>query len=233
MALSIIQRPQQAHKATAAAKKILASKVDIAEDAEIIKANDKKEIVTETFTDPRDGEVYKLVTIGDQVWMAENLRYNPSNNNAVAFEDDEDNIKKFGMLYGVPAIFEDKVVPKGFHLPCEEDLKQLLDFVQDNCGDENVAACLKSKKGWKYSSQPKGLDMFGFRLLPAGFQNEDEQFRELGKSGSFWVADEDSDGDELPYFELRSDGLFDSRPLCLGEWGERRYIRCIKDEEFD
>lgn len=195
--------------------------------------NEEREIVTDTFTDPRDGEVYKLVTIGDQVWMAENLRYNPSNNNATVFEDDEDNIKKYGMLYGVPAILEDKVVPKGFHLPSEEDIKQLVDFVQGTCGEEDIAACLKSKKGWKYSDQPKGLDMFGFRLLPAGFQNEDEQFRELGKSGSFWVADEEGDDDELPYFELRIDRSFNRNLLCLGEWGERRYIRCIKDEELD
>lgn len=39
-------------------------------------------MATWTFVDPRDSNVYAAVTIGDQCWMAENLRYLPSVVNA-------------------------------------------------------------------------------------------------------------------------------------------------------
>lgn len=48
----------------------------------------------DTFTDGRDGQTYKMVTIGDQTWMAENLNY------ALKLEQEDGTVKKFSWCGG-------------------------------------------------------------------------------------------------------------------------------------
>ena len=50
-----------------------------------------------TFTDARDGETYRTIQIGNQVWMAENLRF--KTDGSYAPNNDESNVAKFGRLY--------------------------------------------------------------------------------------------------------------------------------------
>lgn len=57
-----------------------------------------------TFTDTRDGHKYRYITIGEQVWMTENLSHRTSNGSSVYYHgitdpDTVQNNEYFGRLY--------------------------------------------------------------------------------------------------------------------------------------
>ncbi len=117
----------------------------------------------ETYTDPRDGQTYRTVKIGDQVWMAENLNYEAKGSRC--YGNDPANAKKYGRLYNRKTAM--KVCPPGWHLPSDKEWDVLIEFVG---GKEVAGKNLKSKSGWNnYEGiNGNGKDTYGFSALPGG-----------------------------------------------------------------
>lgn len=103
-----------------------------------------------TMTDPRDGQVYRIVEIGDQTWMAENLNYDTTG--AVCFNNSLDSCDIYGSLYPFKLAY--RVCPEGWHLPYRTEFNELLNTVG---GFDNLR-----------SSEWDGDDPYGFSALPAG-----------------------------------------------------------------
>lgn len=196
-----------------------------------------KVIASETMRDSRDGQAYKIITIGTQTWMAENLNYETEN--SFCYENESSNCKKYGRLY-IWAAAKD-ACPKGWHLPTKEEFEILVDYVG---GEEIAGKMLKSTSGWHdcdyYENRRlpfechglidggNGLEAFGFNALPVGVSFP-THFDYLGDDGSFWSATE-YDSKRACYLLVagdRDEGAIDCNIDALKKWGYP--VRCIKD----
>jgi uncharacterized protein (TIGR02145 family) len=144
------------------------------------------------FTDPRDGNVYRIVKIGNQVWMAENLRYKIGG--SWCYDNDESNCQNYGRLYDWKTART--ICPAGWHLPTRQEWDGLCQTVgglrkPDSRG--NIDWCgagkkLKSTSGW--NNNGNGTDDFGFSALPGGYRYAGGNFRNAGNYGNWWTATE-------------------------------------------
>jgi len=150
-------------------------------------------IAASSFTDPRDGQVYRTVKIGNQIWMAENLNYVKG---GYCYDNNPDNAKIYGRLYDWDTA--KKVCPPGWHLPSREEWETLINFA----GGENVAGKnLKAKSGWKGDAMNdksgNGTDDYGFSAMPGGDRYKSE-FRYAGYGGRWWTATENDSKTAYP-----------------------------------
>ncbi|PBC75104.1 fibrobacter succinogenes major paralogous domain-containing protein [Fibrobacter intestinalis] len=172
-----------------------------------------------SFTDPRDGQTYKTVKIGNQVWMAENLNYaylqptSSLDSSSFCYRNKPDSCAKYGRLYLWSAamdsagVFGDGgkgcgyevtcsakepvrgICPEGWHLPSKAEWRTLMETV----GGEDVAGKkLKSKSGWDddEGKRGNGTDEYGFSVLPAGYRSGDGDYYRAGEDAGFWSSSE-------------------------------------------
>jgi uncharacterized protein (TIGR02145 family) len=170
------------------------------------------------FTDSRDLNVYHWVSIGSQVWMAQNLAYLPTINPANSFSSNSAkyyvynydgnsmdeakgqlNYSTYGVLYNYPSALS--ACPSGWHLPTDAEFKILEKFLgmsnvdADASGDYRNSGRIGQKlketgtTHW-ISSSTTVTNETGFSALPGGYISEVAGFSGLTLSATFWSSTE-------------------------------------------
>ena len=180
---------------------------------------------SESFTDPRDGQSYDIVKIGERTWFAENLNF--ATEGSVCPEGDSRKCSEYGRLY----TWDDARTscPEGWRLPDSTDFAAL---IAEAGGTAQAGEKLKSTSGW--FKKGSGSDAFGFNALPAGYrgavyEGEDGAlaggtYDGIGGYAYFWSAI--ATPDDLAYYLFLD---FSSKATSMNAFpkGDYRSVRCV------
>jgi uncharacterized protein (TIGR02145 family) len=189
----------------------------------------EKSFTTQEIKDA-DGNVYTSVTIGEQVWMAENLKTTKYSDgtpipnvtdltewpnlttDAYCWYDNKiANKTPYGGLYNWYAVNTGKLCPSGWHVPSDNEWHRLILFLDPNANLDNPESIIAGGKlkeagttHWK-SPNTGATNEIGFTALPGGYHNEyytseDWSFLEIGEKGMWWSATDDGDPDGGAWF---------------------------------
>jgi uncharacterized protein (TIGR02145 family) len=206
---------------------------------------------TGTVTDV-EGNVYKTIKIGDQIWMAENLKTTKYRNGAsislVAGEDAwknqnitkppaycyvegaEANTAAYGLLYTWPTVKDSRgLAPVGWHVPSEEEWEALLTFLG---GRKEATKKLKEAGGAHWEATNTGTNTSGFTAVAAGQRNYDGTYRSFGglvdRHATWWTSTKSADNinDTGIVRDIAGNQTIVSQAYF---YGTGLSVRCIKD----
>jgi len=189
-----------------------------------------------------DGNEYATIKIGNQTWMAENLkvtRYNDGEEIPHLREQDWFNISTgarsfyglnianneiYGTLYNGNAVLTGKICPKGWHVPTDDEWWTLTDYL----GGYLVAGGkMKSVSLWE-TPNFGATNSSGFSALPGGYRQW-TSFNSLSSYGTWWTSTLDNFGD--PRTRQLS---YEDEVVYRPQYGKDRSglgysCRCVKD----
>ena len=158
---------------------------------------------TGTMTDI-EGNIYKTIKIGNQWWMAENLKVTHYRNGDSIpnltdsflwfqittgafcnYGNDENNVALYGRLYNWFAVGDSRnIAPDGWHVPSDAEWQTLVDYL----GGETVAGGKMKEAGlehWFYPNEG-ATNESNFNALPSGGRVNLTEDKHMGDYTSFW-----------------------------------------------
>jgi uncharacterized protein (TIGR02145 family) len=220
-----------------------------------------------TVTDYNENN-YWTVLIGDQIWMAENLRATHFEDGTAISQVDSDtdwenlsmndkaycwyanntsNRDLYGGLYTWAAAVNGEtgsssnpseiqgVCPDGWHLPSDEEWKQLEIYLGMSLAAVNQTTWRGTDEGNKLkeqgtehwvSSNSEVDNSTGFTGLPGGFRYDDGRFIDIGQGSAYWTATDNNSTDAW----YRS--ISHARSTILRMSYNKKHgfsVRCVKD----
>ena len=191
----------------------------------------------------QSGNSYRTVAIGDQSWMAKNLRttlYSDGTSidyvvdaedwgNTVSgaycwYNDNPDMVNIYGALYNWHALNTGKLCPSGWHVPSDEEWNVLINEI----GGSAVAGGKLKTEGSVYWEHPNSgaTDELGFGALPGGFRDIYGDYHGAGEVGYHWATDESS-------IYARSKSMkYDNAGVNDLDWHKINgfSVRCVRNE---
>ena len=191
-----------------------------------------------------DCNVYKVVKIGNQNWMAENLRttrfkdrtpiahvsdvnsWIAADSAAYSWYDNQvENKYQRGALYNGYAI-NDKLCPKGWHVPGQSEWAELIKHL----GGEQIAGLKMKLSGDEFwvEGNEKSSNSSEFSALASGMRDANGLFSGIGETARWWTSGENE--------EATAAGLSaKSGIVVLGSHKKTNgfAVRCVEDVEED
>lgn len=199
--------------------------------------------VYQTVTD-QEGNIYKTIKIGTQVWMAENLRTTRYRDGSLIpniyddiiwdnmtrgaychYENNDSLAAVYGHLYNWYAVTDGRgLAPPGWHIPTESEWETMAVFL----GGDLIAGSKLKETGSVHWNVPNSgsTNQSGFNALPCGARGEVGQYCYLGTMGYWWSSDITSNSTAY----LR--GVTNNSSQFLKYTYNKEYgftLRCVKD----
>jgi len=194
-----------------------------------------------------DNNVYETVKIGNQTWMAENLRTTHYlNGNAInttnpatldiinqtspkyqwTYDGNDTYISTYGKLYTWYVITDSrKVCPIGWHIPSDNEWSTL----ETTLGGNQIAANKLKEEGnthWESPYNQDATDESCFSGLPAGYRDWNGTFFQI-KSDGYWWSSTESETVRSYARTVNAGSPVIGRFGAIKSWGIS--VRCVKD----